>query len=197
MNNINNFYKLFDVLQNASTKEIIMAYENKITKYNNIEKLSNEQVYNIKMLKIGLYILINPKLRKKYNETTTINNNANKPKDNEYKEVNKPDKPNKPNKPNKSDKPDNEPIAINSLNDDTLDSLFNVDNSWMNKVNVNSESSQTNKKNNFDTNIGDRVFSLSDINKRPGFSADFESDIRKPMQGREDKSAQILNKNKM
>jgi len=179
MNNINNFYKLFDVLQNASTKEIIMAYENKITKYNNIEKLSNEQVYNIKMLKIGLYILINPKLRKKYNETTSINNNVNKPKD---KEVNNLDK---------------EPIAINSLNEDTLDSLFNVDNSWMNKVNINSESSQTNKKTNFDTNIGDRIFSLSDINKRPGFSADFESDIRKPLQGREDKSAQILNKNKM
>ncbi len=176
MNNMSNFYELFEVLQNASTKEIIMAYENKITKYNNIKKLSKEQIYDIKMLKIGLHILINPTLRKKYNLSLK---NSNKFKQEDSKKSN------------------NEPIAINSTNEDTLDSLFNIDNSWMKNVNINPDSIQSNKKNNFETNIGDRVFSLSNIHQRPGYSPDFESEIRKPLQGREDKSSQMLNKNKM
>jgi hypothetical protein len=196
MNNINNFYKLFEILPNASNKEIIMAYENKITKYNNIKKLSNEQINDIKILKIGLHVLITPNLRKKYNKSFNISN--------------------------KLDKVNSDPIALNSENDDkntfekkqsffpnettptkyeflpqnvshpdeTLESLFNVDNTWMKDININ-------KKNNFDRNIGDRVFSLSNINQRPGFSSDFEAELRKPLQGREDKSTQILNKNKM
>ena len=195
MNNINNFYKLFEILPNASNKEIIMAYENKITKYNNIKKLSNEQINDIKILKIGLHVLITPNLRKKYNKSFNISN--------------------------KHDKVDSDPIALNSGNDDkntfekkqsffpndtptkyeflpqnvshsddSLESLFNVDNTWMKDININ-------KKNNFDRNIGDRVFSLSNINQRPGFSSDFEAELRKPLQGREDKSTQILNKNKM
>lgn len=180
MSNMSNFYELFEVLSNASTKEIIMAYENKITKYNNIKKLSKEQIYEIKMLKIGLHILINPKLRDKYN--LSIKNPINKQNQNESKKLSKPN---------------NEPMAINSTNDDSLDSLFNIDNSWMKDVNINPDTAQSNKKNNFDTNIGDRVFSLSNFNKRPGFSSDFEAELRKPLQGREDKSSQMLNKNKM
>ena len=54
-----NFYDLFEIRSNSSTKEIIMAYENKITKFNNIDKLSNKQIQEIKQLKIGIYILIN------------------------------------------------------------------------------------------------------------------------------------------
>lgn len=182
MNNMNNFYELFEVFPSASTKEIIMGYENKITKYNNIKKLSKEQIYDIKMLKIGLHILINHQLRKKYNQSINTNDNMNKTKKNKGKEIKKSN---------------NEPMALNSTNEDTLDSLFNVDNSWMKDVNINTEATQSNKKNNFDTNIGDRVFSLSNFNKRPGFSSDFEAELRKPLQGREDKSSQMLNKNKM
>jgi DnaJ-class molecular chaperone len=182
MNNMNNFYKLFEVFPSASTKEIIMAYENKITKYNNIKKLSKEQIYDIKMLKIGLHILINPQLRKKYNQSINTNDNMNKHKNNQDKEINKSN---------------NEPMALNSNNEHTLDSLFNVDNSWMKDVNISTETTQSNKKTNFETNIGDRVFSLSNYNKRPGFSSDFEAELRKPLQGREDKSSQMLNKNKM
>ena len=47
---------------------------------------------------------------------------------------------------------------------------------------------QPDKKDNFDTNIGDRVFSLNALNKRHGFSYDCETDLRKPLQGRTDKS---------
>lgn len=180
MNNMNNFYKMFEIPPIASSKEIIMAYENKITKYNNTNKLSKEQIYDIKMLKIGLHILINPKLRKKYNLSIKNSNNKISHEDNI-----------------KINKPANEPMALNYVNDNSLDSLFNVDNSWMKNININSESVQSNKKNNFDTNIGNRVFSLSNLNKRPGFSTDFETELRKPLQGREDKTEQSLNKNKM
>ena len=48
MNNMNNFYELFEVFPSASTKEIIMGYENKITKYNNIKKLSKVVLTNFK-----------------------------------------------------------------------------------------------------------------------------------------------------
>jgi hypothetical protein len=162
---MNNFYELFNITYTDSIEKIIMAYKKKINRYNNINKLSKEQIYDIKMLKTGLYILINPKLREKYNET--LNKNIT-----------------------------NDTLAIKSINEDaldTLDSLFNVDNSWMNNINVNKE--QSAKKNNFETNIGDRVFSLSELNKRPGYSHDFDGELRKPLQGREDKSSEILNKN--
>jgi len=45
------------------------------------------------------------------------------------------------------------------------------------------------RRNKFENNsIGDRVFSMSHFNKRPGYSSDFEIELRKPLQGREDKT---------
>lgn len=167
---MNNFYELFEILNSASTREIIMAYENKITKYNNLDKLNDMQVYEIKMLKIGLHILTNPELRTKYNKVMGINSTR------ELVKVNK------------------EPTAVNEPNDLNLDSLFNVDNSWMKN---HKENSDTSKKSRFETNIGDRIFSLSELNKRPNYSSEFEASLRKPQQGREDKSTELLNKNKM
>jgi hypothetical protein len=179
MSNMSNFYGLFEVYPNASIKEIVMAYENKITKFNNIKKLTKEQIYEIKMLKIGLHILVNSELREKYNKTFK-NLSDNK----------------ESNKESNKEAQVNEPLALNSNNDDSLDSLFKVDNSWMKDVNIAADSKQFSKKMGFETNIGDRVFSMSNFNKRPGFSSDFESELRKPMQGREDKSSQMINNNK-
>lgn len=154
---MDNFYELFDVFPNSSKKEIIMAYENKITKYNNIKTLSNKQIYDIKMLKIGLHVLINH--REKYNQI------------NKFSQSN-----------DKSD-----PQAINYLsNEQSLDSLFNI-----NQID---NPNQSTKNNQFETNIGERVFSLCSINKRPGFSFDFESELRKPFQSREDKTNEKINK---
>jgi hypothetical protein len=80
-----------------------------------------------------------------------------------------------------------EPSAVNQNDDETLDSLFNVDNSWMNNQPKTTENSL--RRNRFENNsIGDRVFSMSYLNKRPGYSSDFEIEIRKPLQGREDKT---------
>lgn len=168
MSKMHNFYELFNVSTSASAKEIIIAYENKITKYNNLMELSKDDIYQIKLLKIGLYVLTKPELRHRYNLNIGIE---------AKKEVN-----------------NCEPSAGNDVNDFSLDSLFKVDNSWMNKINSSQHESQSSRKVRFETNIGDRVFSLSDMNKRPGFSHEFEASLRKPQQGREDRSNDLISK---
>ena len=67
MDTKNNFYELLEVLKSSSTREILGAYENKITKFNNIKKLNDGQINEIKMLKVALYVLTTPELRAKYN----------------------------------------------------------------------------------------------------------------------------------
>jgi len=159
-----NFYELFEVIPSASIKEIMLSYENKITKFNNIHKLSQKQIYEIKLLKSGLYILLNPELRYKYNI---------------YLE----------NKRKQLRQSNQEPVAINQQNDLTLDELFNVDNTWMKNMDKNTDNDDSkSRKTKFETNVlGDRIFSMSQYQKRPGFSTDNEIELRKPMQGREEK----------
>ena len=171
MNTKNNFYKLLDIQPSASKKEIILGYQNKIIKFNNIPRLSNDQINDIKMLKIALYVLLNTKLKQKYDNFIQSQNNF------------------EPCEKNKtfSQAKFSEPSAMNQNEDETLDSLFNVDNTWMNNQQKTSDNSL--RRNKFENNsIGDRVFSMSHLNKRPGYSSDFEIEIRKPLQGREDKS---------
>ena len=57
---LDNYYNLFDIINSSSTNEIVSAYEIKIIQFNNIKKLSQNQINNIKILKTGLYILTNP-----------------------------------------------------------------------------------------------------------------------------------------
>jgi len=167
MNTKNNFYKLLDITSLASSYEIKKAYQNKIKKFNNISKLSDDQISDIKMLKMALYVLLNSELKEKY--------------DNYIKSV------------KLKTVSQSEPEAINQNENETLDSLFNVDNTWMNNEQKISDNSL--RKNKFENNsIGDRVFSMSHLNKRPGYSSDFEIELRKPLQGREDKSTKTLNK---
>jgi hypothetical protein len=183
---MNNFYELFEVVNSASPKEILMGYENKITKYNNLTFLTDKQIYDIKMLKIGLYILLDPNLRSKYNKIMGITNKKlkkNKSKTEQYTQDEQHEK-------------NQEPIAVNELQESTLDTLFNVDNSWMKNINTNINNDSGRKMRN-ETNIGDRIFSLSELNQRPGYSSDFEASLRKPQQGREEKSDNIVNKNIM
>ena len=72
---MDNYYELFNINQNASVKDIINAYENKINYYNNCNNLSNEDINNIKIYKKGLYILTNSNLRNNYNNLLFNNNN--------------------------------------------------------------------------------------------------------------------------
>ncbi len=186
MEKIENFYNLFEVMSSASTNEILLSYENKITKYNNIKKLSKQQIHEIKMLKTGLYILTNSKLRDKYNSIIkSISNNTTQI--NQIKETKK--------LKHKQTKSNNEPSAVNQTSDLTLDELFNVDNSWMNKIET-QDNNINNRKSKLETNtLGDRIFSMSTYNKRPGFSSDCEIELRKPQQGREDKSKSLITNN--
>jgi DnaJ-class molecular chaperone len=160
---MNNFYSCLEISPNSTVREILMAYENKITKFFNLNKLSPEQISEIKMLKISLYVLTNPELKLKY--------------DNFLK------------KPQQK-----QPVAINEENENNLDSLFNIDNTWMKNNSFDSQiNDKTRKKILSDNLISDRVFSLPELNKRPGFSHDFEASLRKPEQGRQDKSEKLLN----
>lgn len=147
-----NFYNLLNIVESSSNNDIIIAYKNKISKYNNINNFSEKQISEIKLLKTGFYILSNPNLRKKYNNM-----------------INYID----------------EPSAENHKDDMTMDQLFNVDNSWMSS----SPSKNDPNKDKLDSNvIGDRIFSLSHINKRPGYSPNSEIELRKQSQGRIEKN---------
>jgi DnaJ-class molecular chaperone len=170
MDTKNNFYELLEVMKSASTREILGAYENKITKFNNLSRLSDDQINEIKMLKVALHVLITPELRTKYNRFVESKNKK------QSKSSNKTDL--------------SEPQAVNQEMESSLDALFNVDNTWMQSDSRLNESSS--RKNKFENNtIGDRVFSMSQFNKRPGYSSDFECELRKPLQGREDKTSQL------
>lgn len=50
-------------------------------------------------------------------------------------------------------------------NNNNLDNLFNIDNSWMDKCQI----TETNKK---ELNFSNRIFSLSEINKKPNYPSD-------------------------
>jgi DnaJ-class molecular chaperone len=155
-----NYYDLFEVSVNSSFNEIIMSYENKITKFNNIKKLNKNQIKEIKLLKAGLYVLTDNNLRKKYN--SFINKKFN------YTENREPSAP-------------NQDEDMNS----NLDDLFKVDNTWMGNI----DEKIGDKKEKLDSNmLSSRIFSMSELNNRPTFPADFESELRKPQQGRPDKS---------
>jgi DnaJ-class molecular chaperone len=160
---MNNFYDYFEVMENASTKEIILAYENKITKYNNLVSLTETQINEIKLLKKGLYILTNKKLREKY-DLKLITTNI------QVADI-------------QEDVTTFIPVADNHEEVASFDTVFNVDNSWMKSI----ESNESNSRKNSEPNtLGNRIFSLSDLNKK-AFSTDTDIFLRKQQCGREDK----------
>lgn len=141
-----NYYEIFNVNRKSKKKDVIKSYNNIILKYNNTE-LSKEDIYAIKILKKGLYILSNRKLRKQYNKLFS--------------------------KSNEEPKPENEERL------DDLDSLFKIDNSFKNNNLLVQDNNKTKLENNL---IGDRIFSLSYMNKKPIV------EDRKPLQGRIEKN---------
>jgi len=163
-----NYYDLFEVSVNSSFTEIIMSYENKITKFNNIKKLNKNQIKEIKLLKAGLYVLTDNNLRKKYNSFINKKFNYNELTGSASSKYNEPSAP-------------NQDEDMNS----NLDDLFKVDNTWMGNI----DEKIGDKKEKLDSNmLSSRIFSMSELNNRPNFPSDFESELRKPQQGRPDKS---------
>jgi len=150
-------YQILEIIPTSSTKEVLMAYEDKITKYNHNKNLNEDDIADIKMLKVALYILINNETRKKYD--SQLNKKLNK----------------------------NQPIAGNQSGNVSLDQLFNVDNSWMNQMEINDD--KKSKKNNIENNvISNRIFSMSEFQKRPDFPSEFEAKLRNIQQCRDDRS---------
>ena len=167
-NHLYNYYELFEIINTASTKEITKAYQNKIISYNN-DTLSQTQINEIKIFKMGLYILMNTQLRNMYDEL--LNNQSNL--HNTLTDVN-----------NTLGCLNDPPIEENSL-----DLLFNIDNTWIDK-DVHNQMSDTpgHKKIQNKTNvITNRIFSMAEFNKKPNFPSDFESELRRPLQGRVEK----------
>lgn len=164
-----NFYDLFEIDNTSLINDIVTAYKNKISAFNDMDELSDEDISRIKLLKIGLYILITPNLRTIYD---------NKIKFVESEQVN-------------SD--NNEPKALNEGEHNNLDSLFNIDNSWMTKTD---SSNNINKKKNLveGNEIGDRIFSIKNITKQTDTFSEFANNLRKPLQGREEKKDKTENK---
>jgi len=153
-----NYYEIFNVNRKSKKKDVIKSYNNIISKYNYTE-LSKEDIYAIKILKKGLYILSNRKLRKQYNKLFSGLGSI---------------------EPNTKDNA--EPRPENEERLDDLDSLFKIDNSFKNNNN-NNLLAQDNNKTKLENNlIGDRIFSLSYMNKKPIV------EDRKPMQGRIEKN---------
>lgn len=66
-------YNILDVNVIADTETIKNKYLEKISEYNNIQELSDVDIYHIKTLKIALMVLSDETLRMKYNKFKTIN----------------------------------------------------------------------------------------------------------------------------
>ena len=167
-NHLYNYYDLFEIINTASTKEITKAYQNKIISYNN-DKLSQTQINEIKIFKMGLYILMNTELRNMYDEL--LNNQSNL--HNTLTDVNTTH------------------ACLNDppIEENSLDLLFNIDNTWIDK-DINNQTSDTigHKKTQNKTNvITNRIFSMAEFNKKPNFPSEFESELRRPLQGRVEK----------
>ena len=80
MESNNSFEDLYDVLEvhmGSTKKEIIEQYKNKIESYSNKiregVRLGEEELWEVKLLKISKYVLTNPELREKYNVSRIIN----------------------------------------------------------------------------------------------------------------------------
>lgn len=63
---INYYYQILELKYNATEKEIIESYNNKIKKYFNLPFLNENQKVEIKELKKAKFILSNTDLREKY-----------------------------------------------------------------------------------------------------------------------------------
>jgi DnaJ-class molecular chaperone len=193
-----NFYQIFEIMPNSSINEIINAYQNKISKYNNLPGLSNDQIKEIKLLKTGLHILTEPKLRQQYNKRfinypNQLNNKTNYQQNNKINYNPNIEKSEDFNHLVNFQNNQNFPLPENQVVESNLDSVFNIDNSWMKHNEMNFDNNS--KKNRIMNNIlGDRVFSLPQANKKP-FPSDFETQLRKPLTARDDKSELKINKN--
>ena len=91
-----NYYQILEVKYDATEKEIIDSYKNKIKKYFNLPFLNENQKVDIKKLKKAKFIFSNNELRKKYDsiifQEIEEKKNINKKEIEENKNLNKKEK---------------------------------------------------------------------------------------------------------
>ena len=178
-----NFYNLFEVPKNASIPQIIHSYENKLLYYSrNNRVLTQSDIMLIKSLNAGKYILTNVELRNNYDMLLLKKELEEDSISIKIPETKKPVAP-------QTDENILESMAENSSAFDSFDSVFSVDNSWMKKIDVANVSTTDLKKSRTDSNqLSNRVFSMKEFNKKD-YSAEVDSNFRRPVQCREDKSS--------
>jgi DnaJ-class molecular chaperone len=141
-----NFYDLLKITNNASNSEVLEAYKKSIKRFTNLKQLSKEQINEIRNLKTALYVLSNDDLRTKYYNMLSKIDNV------EPYQM-------------KSD----ELIATTIY--DNIDSQFNTLNINNNNVVINNNSKKNKILNDV---IGNRIFSLSEFNKKPLYPVEYK-----------------------
>lgn len=75
--NFEDLYEVLEVHMGSTKKEIIEQYKSKLNPFNNKIKngnhLSEEELWEVKLLKIARYVLTNRELREKYNVSRILN----------------------------------------------------------------------------------------------------------------------------
>jgi DnaJ-class molecular chaperone len=159
---MNNFYELLQVNNTSSVNDIISSYKNKLSIYSKSQEnnnLSSDQIKEIKLLKTAFYVLSDNNLRIKYDILI---------------------------KKQQEDKKNSDFLPCNMMEDSNLDSVFNIDNTWMNQID---KPTDNNKKNRVEPKLlSERVFSLPQYAKKQNNTLDNDNDLRKPLQGRENKT---------
>jgi DnaJ-class molecular chaperone len=203
-----NYYELLDIPYNANINQIRSSYQYNIAQFNNLPFLTNNNIVQVKDFKKALYILSNPTLRNLYNnklEEYLEKYKTRKETNNQLKEEN-----------NVKEEFNYEPEVQGANTFDTFEenldgSTINYSNDYSNDFTNDYANDYTNdftniksnnkliddassikatevKKNKLNANIiGDRIFSLSHLNKTPVLN-DFHLKLRKPENGRIEKN---------
>jgi hypothetical protein len=180
-NHLYNYYELFEIINTSSTNQIIKAYQSKIINYNN-ENLSQIQMNEIKILKMGLYILLTTDLRIIYDHLLNDQLKCNQ-ENNEKISISPAEL---------EDTQGGSSFKTEYVEENSLDALFNIDNTWKDKITINTSNNDEKdsgykKTQNKTDIITNRIFSMAEFNKKPNFPSDFETELRKPLQGRVEK----------
>ena len=180
-NHLYNYYELFEIINTSSTNQIIKAYQSKIINYNN-ENLSQIQMNEIKILKMGLYILLTTDLRIIYDHLLNDQLKCNQ-ENNEKISISPAEL---------EDIQGGSSFKTEYAEENSLDALFNIDNTWKDKITINTSNNDEKdsgykKTQNKTDIITNRIFSMAEFNKKPDFPSDFETELRKPLQGRVEK----------
>lgn len=162
---MDNFYEIFNINYFAPIQEINIAYKKHMLKYKNKE-IKEEDIFEIKKLKTGYYILSNETLRKKYNKLLIKNKNIVDKKNDTFvdNDLN-------------SNLESNLQSSLQSSDLMDFDTAFSKDNT--NYIEMTKNDNKKSKKNN-NNFISDRIFSLNQLHNLPTIP----TQIMKPVQCR-------------